>query len=88
VYYEDVLAGETRRHGAAGLLEKAEGHGEPLRCGFSPGGIEKRAESLGYKVRRHLQPEELSARYLKGLNTELTGPIGQCFANLVLDVEG
>jgi methyltransferase (TIGR00027 family) len=84
---EDVLAGETGRHGAAGLLEKAEGHGEPLRCGFSPPEIEARAQDLGYGVQRHLQPAELSAHYLKGLNTDLTGPINECFANLVLGVE-
>jgi O-methyltransferase involved in polyketide biosynthesis len=84
---EDVLAGETGRYGAAGLLEKAEGHGEPLQCGFSPEGIETRVNSLGYKVRRHLQPAALSTRYLKGLNTDLTGPISDCFPNLVLAVE-
>ena len=84
---EDVLAGETQRHGAAGLLEKAAAHGEPLRCAFSPEGIETKAEALGYRVLRHLQPDELSNRYLAGLNTDLTGPISECFANLVLGVE-
>lgn len=83
---EDVLAGESQRHGAAGLLEKAAEHGEPLRCGFSPETVEAKAAELGYRVLRHLQPDELSNRYLAGLNTDLTGPISQCFANLVLGV--
>lgn len=84
---EDVLAGETLRHGSAGLLEKAEDHGEPLRCGYTAAGIEAKVTALGYGVRRHLQPEALSARYLEGVDTGLTGPISECFANIVLAVE-
>jgi methyltransferase (TIGR00027 family) len=83
----DVLAGESLRYGAAGLCEKAAEHGEPLRCGFMPEAVEAEAVALGYHVLDHLLPDALSNRYLVGLNTDLTGPISQCFANLVLGVK-
>lgn len=83
---EDVLAGETARHGSAGLQEKAAGHGEPLKCGYSARGVEEKVKGLGYGLRRHLQPAELSAAYLTDVDTGLTGPISECFANIVLAV--
>lgn len=84
---EDVLAGETTRYGAAGLLEKAADHGEPLRCGYSAQGVEETVKALGYGVLGHLQPDTLATDYLRGLDADLTGPISECFPNLVLAVE-
>ncbi|MDJ0784049.1 MAG: SAM-dependent methyltransferase [Desulfosarcinaceae bacterium] len=83
----DVLSGDTSRYGAAGLLQKAEGHGEPLRCGYTPEEIEETAKAAGYGVHRHLHAAELTARCLSEVDTQLTGPISECFSNLVLVVE-
>lgn len=84
---EDVLAGEAQCYGATGLLAKAHGHGEPFQCGFSIQGLEAQLEGLGYRILSHLLAQDLTTHYLKDVDTGLTGPINECFPNLVLMVE-
>jgi methyltransferase (TIGR00027 family) len=84
---DDVLAGATTRYGAAGLLEKAAGHGEPLTCGYPARGIEATLKGVGYSVQDHLRAADLTDRYLKGLDMDLTGPVSECFPNLALFTE-
>ena len=84
---EDVLAGETKRHGAAGLPARAESHGEPFQCGYSNNGVEALAKGFGYGVRHHLKGDDLTARFLRESDLAMTGPINECFPNIVLTVE-
>jgi methyltransferase (TIGR00027 family) len=83
---EEVLAGEEPCYGADGLLAKAQDHGEPFQCGFSTQGMEAQVKGLGYRVLSHLLAQDLTTHYLKDIDAGLTGPINECFPNLVLMV--